>query len=75
MPGQELRSRNADLVGVAEIAQTFRLLLSTAGRAESWDSLWQIIGVGNVVVDMTERKEAEAFRQVVIDNIVEARAQ
>ena len=31
----------------------------------------EIIGVGNVVVDITERKEAEAFRQVVMDNMVE----
>ena len=31
----------------------------------------EIIGVGNVVVDITERKEAEAFRQVVMDNIAE----
>lgn len=31
----------------------------------------EIIGVGNVVVDITERKEAEAFRQVVMDNMAE----
>lgn len=31
----------------------------------------EIIGVGNVVVDITERKEAETFRQVVMDNMAE----
>ena len=31
----------------------------------------QIIGVGNVVLDVTERVEAEEFRAVVMDNIVE----
>ena len=31
----------------------------------------EIIGVGNVVVDITDRKEAEAFRQVVMDNMAE----
>ncbi len=31
----------------------------------------EIIGVGNVVVDITERKEAVAFRQVVMDNMAE----
>ena len=31
----------------------------------------EIIGVGNVVVDITERKEAEVFRQVVMDNMAE----
>lgn len=31
----------------------------------------EIIGVGNVVVDITERKEAEAFRQTVMDNMAE----
>ena len=31
----------------------------------------EIVGVGNVVVDITERKEAEAFRQVVMDNMAE----
>lgn len=31
----------------------------------------QIVGVGNVVVDITERKEAEEFRSVVMHNMVE----
>ncbi len=31
----------------------------------------EIIGVGNVVVDITDRKEAEEFRQVVMDNMAE----
>ena len=31
----------------------------------------EIIGVGNVVVDITERKEAEEFRGVVMDNMAE----
>ena len=31
----------------------------------------EIIGVGNVVVDITERKEAMAFRQTVMDNMAE----
>ena len=31
----------------------------------------EIIGVGNVVVDITERKEAEEFRSVVVDNMAE----
>lgn len=31
----------------------------------------EIIGVGNVVVDITEQKEAEEFRAVVMDNMVE----
>jgi PAS domain S-box-containing protein len=31
----------------------------------------EIIGVGNVVVDITERKEAEQFRAVVMDNMAE----
>jgi PAS domain S-box-containing protein len=31
----------------------------------------EIVGVGNVVLDITERKEAEAFRQVVMDNMAE----
>jgi PAS domain S-box-containing protein len=31
----------------------------------------EIIGVGSVVVDITERKEAEEFRAVVMDNMVE----
>ena len=31
----------------------------------------EIIGVGNVVVDVTDRKEAEIFRQVVMDNMAE----
>jgi PAS domain S-box-containing protein len=31
----------------------------------------EIIGVGNVVVDITERKEAEEFRAVVMDNMAE----
>ncbi len=31
----------------------------------------EIIGVGNVVVDITDRKEAEVFRQVVMDNMAE----
>ena len=31
----------------------------------------QIIGVGNVVVDITEHKEAEEFRAVVMDNMAE----
>src|ERR1700712_3002545 len=31
----------------------------------------EIIGVGNVVLDITERVEAEAFRGVVMENLVE----
>ena len=31
----------------------------------------EIIGVGNVVLDITERKEAEEFRGVVMDNLAE----
>ena len=31
----------------------------------------EIIGVGNAVVDITERKEAMAFRQIVMDNMAE----
>ncbi|MDE3203997.1 MAG: EAL domain-containing protein [Acidobacteriota bacterium] len=31
----------------------------------------EIIGVGNVVLDITERKDAETFRQVVMDNMAE----
>ena len=31
----------------------------------------EIIGVGNVVVDITERKDAMAFRQTVMDNMAE----
>ncbi|HWC35672.1 MAG TPA: EAL domain-containing protein [Mycobacteriales bacterium] len=31
----------------------------------------EIIGVGNVVVDITERKEADEFRAVVMDNMAE----
>ena len=31
----------------------------------------EIIGVGNVVLDITERKEAEEFRAVVMDNMAE----
>jgi PAS domain S-box-containing protein len=31
----------------------------------------EIIGVGNVVVDITERREAMAFRQIVMDNMAE----
>ena len=31
----------------------------------------EIIGVGNVVMDITQRKEADAFRQVVMDNMAE----
>ena len=31
----------------------------------------EIIGVGNVVVDITEAKEAMAFRQIVMDNMAE----
>jgi PAS domain S-box-containing protein len=31
----------------------------------------EIVGVGNVVVDITERKEAEEFRAVVLDNMAE----
>jgi PAS domain S-box-containing protein len=31
----------------------------------------EIIGVGNVAVDITERKEAEEFRAVVMDNMTE----
>jgi PAS domain S-box-containing protein len=31
----------------------------------------EIVGVGNVVVDITERKEAEEFRAVVMDNMAE----
>ena len=31
----------------------------------------EIIGVGNVVVDITETKEAMAFRQIVMDNMAE----
>ena len=31
----------------------------------------EIIGVGNVVVDITERTEAMAFRQIVMDNMAE----
>ena len=31
----------------------------------------EIIGVGNAVVDITERKEANAFRQIVMDNMAE----
>ncbi|HEX3284750.1 MAG TPA: EAL domain-containing protein [Mycobacterium sp.] len=31
----------------------------------------EIIGVGNVVLDITERKEAEEFRGVVMDNLLE----
>jgi PAS domain S-box-containing protein len=31
----------------------------------------EIIGVGNVVVDITDRKEAEEFRAVVMDNMAE----
>jgi PAS domain S-box-containing protein len=31
----------------------------------------EIVGVGNVVVDITERKDAEEFRAVVMDNIAE----
>ncbi len=31
----------------------------------------EIIGAGNVIVDITERKEAEVFRQVVMDNMAE----
>ena len=31
----------------------------------------EIIGVGNVVVDITERKDAMAFRQIVMDNMAE----
>ena len=57
--------------------------LSTPSAAEplrtrhwlaSYYPVWldgDIIGVGNVVLDITERKEAEEFRGVVMDNIVE----
>jgi hypothetical protein len=31
----------------------------------------EIIGVGNVVLDITERVEAEEFRGVVMENLVE----
>jgi PAS domain S-box-containing protein len=31
----------------------------------------EIVGVGNAVVDITERKEAMAFRQIVMDNMAE----
>lgn len=31
----------------------------------------EIIGVGNVVIDITERKEADEFRAVVMDNMAE----
>jgi PAS domain S-box-containing protein len=31
----------------------------------------EIVGVGNVIVDITERKEAEEFRAVVMDNMAE----
>jgi PAS domain S-box-containing protein len=31
----------------------------------------EIIGVGNIVLDITERKEAEEFRGVVMDNLAE----
>jgi two-component system NtrC family sensor kinase len=31
----------------------------------------EIIGVGNVVMDITERKDAMAFRQIVMDNMAE----
>ncbi|MDX6242406.1 MAG: hypothetical protein QOE76_129 [Frankiales bacterium] len=31
----------------------------------------EIVGVGNVLVDITERKEAEEFRAVVLDNMAE----
>jgi PAS domain S-box-containing protein len=31
----------------------------------------EIVGVGNVVLDITERKEAEEFRGVVMDNLAE----
>jgi PAS domain S-box-containing protein len=31
----------------------------------------EIVGVGNVVVDITERREAEEFRAVVMDNMAE----
>ena len=31
----------------------------------------EIVGVGNAVVDVTERKEAMAFRQIVMDNMAE----
>ena len=31
----------------------------------------EIVGVGNVVVDITERKEATAFRQIVMDDMAE----
>ena len=31
----------------------------------------EIVGVGNVVVDITDRKEAMAFRQIVMDNMAE----
>ncbi len=31
----------------------------------------EIVGVGNVVVDITERKEAMAFRETVLDNMAE----
>ncbi|MEY2443537.1 MAG: hypothetical protein QOE00_117, partial [Ilumatobacteraceae bacterium] len=31
----------------------------------------EIIGVGNVVLDITDRKEAEEFRRIVVDNMAE----
>jgi PAS domain S-box-containing protein len=31
----------------------------------------EIIGVGNVVVEITDRKEAEEFRRIVVDNMAE----
>ena len=40
----------------------------------SFYPLWvdcEIIGVGNVVLDITERVEAEEFRGVVMENLVE----
>lgn len=48
------------------------------GRVRHWLASYypvrihdEIIGVGNVVVEITDRKEAEEFRRIVVDNIIE----
>jgi PAS domain S-box-containing protein len=50
----------------------------TPGRLRHWLASYypvrihdEIIGVGNVVVEITDRKEAEEFRRIVVDNMAE----
>jgi PAS domain S-box-containing protein len=65
--GEEVCNIDVETPDVADPHRTRRWLAS-------YYPVWvggAIIGVGNVVVDITEREEAEEFRAVVMDNMAE----